>query len=591
MSHKLSGILAATLLAGTLAAQPALHMKGLRTRGIDRARTLDASENTLIPGRSHWIVQFPNNPSPDQVTALQNLGATVLSYVPDFAFSVSASDGTVWDSLNAAWIGQLQPEEKLSPDLSALLLTNTTASVLVEFYSDVDPEDVRLIATDEGLLIKENADLAPNHLLLRGSSDRILALAQWDEISYIFPASDDLVQGVPANPCMGALTSQGPVTQAIPLVGDGWDGPGLGSANLNYFFVQMTEKLPSADAQTEIVRAFNEWSKYIQVTFAPGNSSTQAKTIAVLFASGAHGDAYPFDGPGGVLAHTFYPFPTNPEPIAGDMHFDDAEGWKIGSDVDLFSVALHEAGHALGLGHSDNPADVMYPYYKRVTGLSADDIAAVRELYAAQNGTPGAPPANPTPSPTPGSPTPLSLSIQPVTSPTTASSASISGTTSGGTGTVQVSWTSSTGISGAAQGSSNWTIPAIPLTVGANSITVTARDSAQNLAINTVTITRQQTTSPAGPDTTPPSLTILSPSASTFYTSASSIVVSGTARDNVGVASVSWTSSTGASGTASGTTNWSTAAIPLYIGSTTITIRANDAAGNTSWRSLTVTRQ
>jgi hypothetical protein len=43
-------------------------------------------------------------------------------------------------------------------------------------------------------------------------------------------------------------------------------------------------------------------------------------------------------------------------------------------------------------------------------------------------------------------------------------------------------------------------------------------------------------------------------------------------------------------GTANGTTNWSTPPIPLYIGDTTIVITAADAAGNTSWRSLTVTR-
>jgi hypothetical protein len=58
----------------------------------------------------------------------------------------------------------------------------------------------------------------------------------------------------------------------------------------------------------------------------------------------------------------------------------------------------------------------------------------------------------------------------------------------------------------------------------------------------------------------------------------------------VGVTSVTWATSNGDSGTASGTTNWSTSAIPFYIGATTIIITAADAAGNTSWRSLTVTR-
>jgi hypothetical protein len=55
------------------------------------------------------------------------------------------------------------------------------------------------------------------------------------------------------------------------------------------------------------------------------------------------------------------------------------------------------------------------------------------------------------------------------------------------------------------------------------------------------------------------------------------------------VARVTWSTNTGSSGTSSGTTQW-TASIPLLVGSNTITIRAYDAAGNMSWRSLVASR-
>ena len=186
------------------------------------------------------------------------------------------------------------------------------------------------------------------------------------------------------------------------------------------------------------------------------------------------------------------------------MHFNDAENWKIGADVDVFSLALHEAGHALGLGHSDNPDAVMYPYYHMHTALSSDDIAAIRELYASRDSSDAAPttpsspttpstpstpstPGTPTATPQPAPATPLLLLVQVPPASTTASSITLTGALSGGAGPVALAWTTSQGFSGTAQASATWTIAAIPLNVGANIITITARDSQQNQVTQTVT--------------------------------------------------------------------------------------------------------
>lgn len=65
-------------------------------------------------------------------------------------------------------------------------------------------------------------------------------------------------------------------------------------------------------------------------------------------------------------------------PVNGNLMYDGADG------ATFYQVALHELGHALGLAHSSNPADVMYPVLTaQDTDLSASDEAGIRALYPA----------------------------------------------------------------------------------------------------------------------------------------------------------------------------------------------------------------
>lgn len=66
-------------------------------------------------------------------------------------------------------------------------------------------------------------------------------------------------------------------------------------------------------------------------------------------------------------------------------------GDSLFTDDALLGAAVHELGHAMGLPHSRDSADVMHPV-TRVTVLSARDRATARLLYALPPGPLRAPP-------------------------------------------------------------------------------------------------------------------------------------------------------------------------------------------------------
>lgn len=64
---------------------------------------------------------------------------------------------------------------------------------------------------------------------------------------------------------------------------------------------------------------------------------------------------------------------------SGDVIFNSAASYS--SLDDLFAVALHEAGHVLGLKHSDDPLSPMYSHgLPASTHLTADDVRTVQDV-------------------------------------------------------------------------------------------------------------------------------------------------------------------------------------------------------------------
>ena len=136
--------------------------------------------------------------------------------------------------------------------------------------------------------------------------------------------------------------------------------------------------------EDQIAAAFAAWSAVADITFI------QVADCGLAFnAGGCGGDdirlgGHAFDGPGGTLAHGYYP-PANGTTAAGDIHFDVAETWKIGfggPGFDIFQVTAHEIGHAIGLDHTPEMTSLMYGFYTEdFTGLQPDDIAGAQYLY------------------------------------------------------------------------------------------------------------------------------------------------------------------------------------------------------------------
>jgi len=165
--------------------------------------------------------------------------------------------------------------------------------------------------------------------------------------------------------------------------------------DLTYRFLSSTPDLP-VDVQRIVLRKMiGKWEKASTLTIREADPSVKDNDvdILILFARRYHGDPYPFDGPGGTLAHAYYPH-TN-RGLSGDAHFDDDERFTTGTSdgINLDWVAVHEFGHSMGLEHSNVRESIMYPWYKGYfpnIELTYDDIAGIQALYG-----------KPTPTPTP----------------------------------------------------------------------------------------------------------------------------------------------------------------------------------------------
>ncbi len=142
--------------------------------------------------------------------------------------------------------------------------------------------------------------------------------------------------------------------------------------------------------QNAILKAAQQWARQTNINFAVVGDNGSA------FGSNAYQQGDPNVGDiriagynfgSSTLASTYMPPPVNNTSYAGDMVLNTGQTFNNGGGsgyYDLFTVAMHEFGHSLGLYHSSITSATMYAFYQSTrTALSSDDISGIRSIYSA----------------------------------------------------------------------------------------------------------------------------------------------------------------------------------------------------------------
>jgi hypothetical protein len=178
-----------------------------------------------------------------------------------------------------------------------------------------------------------------------------------------------------ANP----LSWAGDGNLSLSFAPDGTSIGGLHSTLLESF----NAIAPEAQWKEAILRAFQTWAVETNATVGVVPDNGADFGVAGLSRSDPRfGDirigAAPLDS--GVFAIAVSASDVLSGTWVGDVIFNSNA--QFANLDEVFAVALHEAGHVFGIGHSENPLSPMHVHgITPVTALTPADIGAIRSLY------------------------------------------------------------------------------------------------------------------------------------------------------------------------------------------------------------------
>jgi len=241
----------------------------------------------------------------------------------------------------------------------------------------------------------------------------------WDSLKQVFSGGDGIIYGVQENGDLmwyrhdgwmdGTFAWQGPkkvgngwnfehvfpaqVSKGVPVVSgerfcdflDPAGSPGVGikayglkdgHPRKSQLTISVSGAVPNVPNTAQIVQnAFNLWAA---ATAPVPNAAPRLSVTPAAPNSAVDITVGPGPLPASIIGST--------SPNGQSITLSTSVAWAAQNPVppntsSLLSTVTHEAGHALGLLHSTNPASIMWPFGNGSEVPGADDIAAIRALY------------------------------------------------------------------------------------------------------------------------------------------------------------------------------------------------------------------